>query len=44
VTVSADIGGEPEAVVGFAEAGIIRAAQKLVERGAVTIGGPEVTQ
>ena len=44
MAVRADIGGETETIVRLAETRIIRAAQEDVDRGTVTIGGPEVAQ
>src|SRR5438552_1672386 len=41
---SANVRRETKAVVRFAEAGIIRTAQKLIDRRAMTIGGPQIAE
>src|SRR6185369_7351947 len=44
VAVFANIRSEAKAVVGFAEAGIIGAAQQVINGGAVAIGGPKIAE
>src|SRR5439155_24740385 len=44
VVVSADVGSEAKAVVRFAKAGIVSAAQELIDGRAVAIGRPKIAE